>query len=136
MSTHEIPELDTPGLRRFGLIFAVIIAGLFGVLFPLVFGAGFAWWPWIVGAFFAGWSLLAPATLNGFYHLWMRFGLVMNAIVTRVVLGFVYYVVILPTGLIMRLRGKDPMQRRTHTPDKTYRVESTSSEPEQMRKPF
>jgi len=136
MSKHEIPELDAPGLRRFGLIFAAIIAGLFGLLFPLVFGVGFLWGPWIIVAVFAAWSLLAPATLKGFYHLWMRFGLVMNAIVTRVVLGFVFYCMIFPTGLILRLRGKDPMQRRIGTADKSYRVESTDSEPEQMRKPF
>lgn len=136
MAMHEIPELDTPGLRRFGLTFAAIVAGLFGVLFPVLFGAGFAWWPWIVGGFFAVWSLAAPATLKGFYYLWSRLGLVMNAVMSRVILGVVFYLVILPTGLFMRLRGKDPMHRRTHTPEKTYRVESKPTEPDQMRKPF
>lgn len=136
MVPQEIPELDTPGLRRFGLIFAAIVAVLFGLLLPLLFGFGYPWWPWIVAAVFAAWSLLAPASLKGFYHLWMRFGLIMNAIVSRVVLGAVFYLVVLPTGLILRMRGKDPMQRRTRTPEKSYRVASKPTEPEQMRKPF
>ena len=136
MAFTEIPELDTPGLRRFGLIFAAIIAVLFGLLLPLVFGFGWPWWPWLVAAGFAAWSLLAPATLNGFYRLWMRFGLVMNAIVSRLILGIVFYLVVLPTGLILRLLGKDPMRRQTRTPEESYRVESRDSEPEQMRKPF
>lgn len=136
MTMHEIPELDTPGLRRFGLTFAAIIAGLFGVLLPWLFGFEFPWWPWAVAAVFTAWSLLAPAALNGFYHLWMRFGFVMNAIVSRVILGVVFYLVVLPTGLILRLRGKDPMQRKTGTTAASYRVESKPPEPEQMRKPF
>lgn len=133
---HEIPELDRAGLRRFGLIFAAIIAALFGLIIPLIFGLRLAWWPWIVGAFFAGWSLLAPASLDGFYRLWMRFGFVMNAIVSRIILGAVYYLTVLPTGLILRLCGKDPMRRKLESGADSYRERSDDAEPERMRKPF
>lgn len=133
---QEIPALDTAGLRRFGLIFAAIISVLFGILFPLVFGTGILMWPWVVGGIFVAWSLLAPASLNGFYRLWMRFGFVMGAIMNRVILGIVYYLIVLPTGMILRCLGKDPMRRQIDPNVETYRIESNASDPERMDKPF
>ena len=133
---HEIPTLDAAGLRRFGLVFAAIIACLFGLLIPFIFEFRYPWWPWVVAAFFVSWSLLLPSSLNGFYRLWMRFGLVMNAIVSRILLGAVFYLVVLPTGLILRVRNKDPMRRGFDAEADTYRVGSRSAEPEQLRKPF
>jgi predicted membrane protein len=133
---HDIPTLDAAGLRRFGLIFAAIIACLFGLVFPFVFGFQIPWWPWVLAAFFVGWSLLKPSSLDGFYRLWMRFGLIMNAIVSRILLGAVFYLAVLPTGLILRIRHKDPMRRGFDTKADTYRISSSSAEPEQMRKPF
>jgi hypothetical protein len=82
------------------------------------------------------WSVLAPASLNGFYHLWMRFGMIMNAIVSRIILGIAYYLVVLPTGLVFKMLGKDPMRRKIEGPADTYRITSETSEPAQMRKPF
>ena len=133
---NPIPDLDAAGLRRFGLIFAGIVAGLFGVLIPLIFGLGFPWWPWLVGVVFVAWGLIAPGTMGGFYRLWMRCGLVLNAVMSRVILGLVYYLTVLPTGLIIRLRGKDPMRRGFDPGAGSYRVESEKPDPEQMHKPF
>ncbi len=132
----QIPELDRIGLRNFGLTFGAIIAALFGLLLPWLFGYGFPWWPWVAGAGFAGWALVAPMSLNPVYVAWMKFGLVINAVVTRIVLGVVFYLIVLPTGIIMRLRGGDPMRRKLDKEMPSYRVESQRSPPEQMRKPF
>ncbi|MDH3689203.1 MAG: SxtJ family membrane protein [Gammaproteobacteria bacterium] len=132
----EIPELDSQGLRRFGLTFSAIVAGLFGVVFPLVLSVGFPLWPWIIGGVVSAWALAAPATMGPFYRLWMRFGLVMNAIMSRIILGFVFYLIVLPTGWIIRLRGRDPMTRRMDSEKSTYRVASSNRPPSQMEKPF
>jgi hypothetical protein len=72
----------------------------------------------------------------GFYRLWARFGLVTNAVVSRIILGVVYYVIVLPAGLGTRIRGKDPMRRTAKMKTNTYRVTSRSNKPDQMRKPF
>lgn len=132
----QIPELDRSGLRNFGLTFGAIIAVLLGVVLPWLFSYGFPWWPWVVGAVFAVWALAAPDSLNPVYILWMKIGLVINAVVTRVVLGFVFYLIVLPTGLILRLRGGDPMRRKLDKGMTSYRVESQRSPPDQMQKPF
>ncbi len=133
---QTIPELDRAGLRNFGLLFGAIISILFGVVLPWLFGYRFPWWPWIIGSVFAAWALAAPNTLKPVYRLWMRFGLVINAVVNRVVLAAVFYLVVLPTGLILRLRGRDPMQRKFDKQTMSYRTKSRRAPSDQMQKPF
>lgn len=132
----DIPELDSAGLRRFALSFGAIIVGLFGLVLPVVLDASFPLWPWMIAAVMTAWGLSAPATIRPFYRLWMRFGLFMNRIMSRIVLGFVFYLVVFPTGLIIRLRGRDPMTRRIETHISSYRVKSNNRPPSQMEKPF
>jgi len=133
---EAIPELDRRGLRNFGLTFAGIVAVLFGLLLPWVFGHANPVWPWIVAAIFVLWSLALPKTLRVFYRLWMRFGLLLNAVMSRVILGIVFYLVVLPTGLIFRLRGRDPMRRSFDRNLESYRATSHRVPPEHMERPF
>ena len=128
-------NLTDKELRNFGLMFGGIIAAIFGLFFPLVFNTNWWKWPWIIGVIFSAWGLLLPATLQLFYKIWMKFGLVMNWIMTRIILGFVFYLVIFPIGLLMKLFGKDSMNRDLKD-TYSYRIESKSYLPEDMKRPF
>jgi hypothetical protein len=136
MNNVEIPVLNTNGLRRFGLTFGVIIGVFFGLLIPWLFRLNFPHWPWIVLLAFTLWSLVAPDSISIFYTFWMRFGLVLNAITSRIILGIVFYFVIMPIGLVMRLRGHDPMNRKFDRELDSYRIESDSKDKLRMEKPF
>ena len=133
---EAIPQLDKKGLRQFGLTFGAIIAGLFGVIIPWLFSLNYPYWPWVVLAVFVIWALLAPITIEPFYKLWMRFGLVLNFVMSRLILGIVFYLVVLPTGLIMRLKGGDPMNRGFDDHVESYRVKHESTNSKHMEKPF
>ena len=133
---QEIPELDAKGLRRFALIFALIVIGSFGVILPLASERGFFFLPWLIGGVFIAWGVLAPTSVRPFYRLWMRFGLLMNAIITRVVLGIVFYLMVLPFGIILRIRGSDPLKRLWDPAAVSYRVISDVQDPSQMERPF
>lgn len=133
---EPIPKLDNTGLRRFGITFGLIFISVFGVLLPLLFGLNFRLWPWLTGGFFVFWAVLAAASLNGFYQLWMRLGFVLNAVMSRLVLGIVFFCVVLPTGLVLKLRGQDPMQRKADANAVSYRVISKQTSKNNMEKPF
>jgi hypothetical protein len=133
---EAIPKLDKKGLRQFGFMFGGIIAGLFGVVLPWLFDFKYPYWPWVVLLVFFAWGLLAPNTIEPFYKLWMRFGLLLNAVMSRIILGIVYYLVVLPTGLIMKLKGHDPMKRKFDAGVKSYRIKNESVNKNQMEKPF
>jgi hypothetical protein len=133
---EPIPQLDRTDLRKFGLTFGLIIAAVFGVLLPLLLGLGYRLWPWVTGGIFTIWALAAPVSIGPFYRLWMRFGFVLNAVMSRLVLGAVFFIAVLPTGLVLKLRGKDPMQRKPDAQARSYRVISDRSSAKDMENPF
>ena len=133
---HKIPELDARGLRNFALTFAGVVAGLFGLILPLVIDARISWTPWVIALVVALWGLIAPSSVRPFYRLWMLFGRVMGAITSRVVLSIVFYLLVLPFGLVLRARGKDPLHRKWDHSAKSYRVNSENPDPSHMERPF
>lgn len=82
------------------------------------------------------WALLAPRSLKPVYGLWMKFGLLMNWINTRLILGIVFYGMILPIGMLMRLAGKDPMHRNLDSNADSYRVESQNESRDNVERPY
>jgi hypothetical protein len=123
-------------LRRFAWIFAALVALLFGLALPWLGERPWPWWPWAAAAAFVLWGLVAPTSVRGFYRLWMRFGQLMSRVTTRLVLAIVFYLVVLPTGLLLRLRGRDPLRRTWRSPEASYRVASRARAADDMRKPF
>ena len=134
--SREIPELNQKGLRNFAWMFAAMVASLFGLILPWLLDLDWPWEPWVIAIVFFAWGLVAPNTLRPFYRLWMRFGFVMNAIMTRIVLSVVFYAVFLPYGLVFRLVRKDPMHHIWEHQLPSYRVESRKLDQKHMRKPF
>ncbi len=57
-------------------------------------------------------ALLAPRLLGPVHKLWMKIADALAWFNTRVLLGVVYYLVMTPTGVVMRLVGRDPMDRQ------------------------
>lgn len=135
-AAHEIPELDRKGLRQFGLVTGGIVAGLFGLFFPWLLESALPSWPWVVFGILAFWSVGAPGTLRQVYRTWMRFGLLLSRITTPVVLGIVYFGVVTPMALVMRVAGRDPMARRFEKTIQSYRIPSRKVTREHMEKPF
>lgn len=133
---HPIRKLDKNSLREFGLLIGTIIAVLFGVLLPMLRHHYRPVWPWIVAGILWSWAIVAPATLNPVYQIWMRIGLILGWIETRIVLGIVFYVLILPMGLMLRLFNQDSMTRRFEANLSTYRIPSKQRSRESMEKPF
>jgi hypothetical protein len=133
---HAIPELDRKGLREFGLVTGGILAALFGLFFPWVFGRPIPYWPWVIAGVLAAWALAAPITLRPVYRAWMRLALVLSRITTPIIMAVVYFVVITPVAFVMRIVGRDPMARRFDPSAKSYRIPIKKRSKEHMERPF
>jgi len=138
MSHHEIPELDTRGLRQFGLMLAGVLVLIPGVLLPWI-----NQWQmlpnfyWIGGALIiAIWALTAPDSMRGLYRGWMRVAMLIGNVINFIVLAIVFYLVIFPMGAIMRLMGKDPLHRTLDCDAKSYRVISKVAPTNHVERPF
>ena len=135
--TMDIPTLDNAGLRKFGLTTGVIVVGLFAFLVPWIFDmATMPLWPWIVAGFLWLPAMFIPGVLRPVYSIWMKFGHVIGWINTRIILGVLFYAMVLPMGLIMRLFGKDPMARKVDNSASSYRVKSVNTPKDRLEKPF
>ena len=132
----EIVELDRKGLQKFAWMFSIVVAILFGLILPWFLNRDWSLIPWVVAMLFFVWGLIAPSTVRPFYRVWTRFGLIMNAIITRIILAAVFYIAILPFGIVFRLRGKDLMDRKWDHELHSYRVTSRKTNNRQMERPF
>ena len=136
MQHDDIPERDAAGLREFGLVTAAMLVALFGLLIPWLLSVSSPLWPWIMAGLLTIWAVIAPATLDPLYHGWMRIGLVMGWISSRIILATLFYLVFTPTGLAMRLGGYDPMKSRTERSANSCRRISSPRSIDHMEKPF
>lgn len=134
---NEIPKLDKKGLREFGLVTGGIVAGLFGLVLPLLFRHSLPAWPWVVATILVSLALLSPRSLGPVYQIWMRIGLVLGFINTRIILGIIFYTLFVPMGLVMRVFFKrDPMNRELDNNYGSYRILSGDRPSKLMEKPY
>jgi Saxitoxin biosynthesis operon protein SxtJ len=125
----------TKDLRQFGLL----VGGVFTVigLWPLVFrGESPRLWAMILGSLLIVLGGIAPQSLKQVQGGWMKVGHVLGAINTKIILGIIYYLLITPMGLVMRLMGKDPMHRAATRGTDTYRIVRVPRPRDHMRNQF
>lgn len=122
---HESFERDAAvqgsSNRTFGLVFAAVFV-IIGVL-PAVLGRSMRLWSLALAALFFAIALAAPGLLGPLNRLWTRFGLLLHRIVSPVVLGIMFFLVVTPIGLVMRAFGKDPLRLRFDKGARSYWVD-------------
>lgn len=124
-------------LRKFGLVMASAIIAVFGYALPWLFGRGTPTWPFVLGGVFAAFAFAWPRALGPVQRGWMKVGHALGWVNSRIILSLLFYVLVMPLGLLMRLLGKDTVARRRDPAAASYRIASTPSpDPKSMEKPF
>ncbi|HXN70000.1 MAG TPA: hypothetical protein VN926_20385 [Bradyrhizobium sp.] len=139
-SSHEVfvrdEKIVTGSDRSFGLVMALALAAVTALN---------AWhsgklWPWTGGlaALFVAAALLRPAVLHPLNLVWLRFGLLLHRVVNPVVMALLFYGTVLPTGLVMRLMGKDLLRLKRQPDADSYWIvrQPPGPSPETMRDQF
>ena len=117
-------EITRKQLRSFGFT----VGGIFALiaLWPLVIRAEDPrWWAVVVAGCLLVPAVVFPRSLTWVYKGWMALGHVLGWINTRIILGFIFYLIVTPIGIIRRWLGKDPMGRRLRPDLDSYRVTRT-----------
>jgi hypothetical protein len=138
-STHENYTRDeavAPGSdRNFGLVMAGALA-LLSILNGWHHGRVWPWTAAIAAAFLAG-ALLWPSALRPLNIVWMKFGLLLHKIVNPIVMGLLFFGTIWPTGLVMRLRGRDLLRLKREPASNSYWIaRPPGPQPETMKDQF
>lgn len=115
---HREEQVTGSSDRVFGLVFAVFFTVI--GCWPLFMGAAVRLWALGIAAVFLVLALIWPASLSGLNRWWMKFGVLIGKVVSPIALGLVFYLTILPIGLILRLSGKDLLRLKMDRAANTY----------------
>lgn len=129
-------ELAPGSDSGFGFLFAALFAVIGAALWA---GRGsVVAWPFAVSGAFVAAAVVRPGLLGPLNRAWFRFGLLLSRIVSPVVLAALFYAVVTPTGLAVRLLGKDPLRLRFDRQSESYWIHRTppGPEPAAMRNQF
>ena len=114
----HVAEVKGSTDRTFGLVFSTVFALI--AFYPLLAGGAIRLWSLIVAGIFLMLALVIPGVLAPANWLWMKFGELLHRIVSPVALGIVFYVAVLPTGLLLHLFGKDPLRLKIDRSASSY----------------
>ncbi len=131
----ELKPGTSEELRKFGLIMGGMLILFFGLLIPWIWAFAWPLWPWVAAGVFTAVALIYPPALQPAYWLWMRMGMALGWLNTRILLGFVFYAIIMPIGFVVRL-FHDPLRRRLVGDKTSYRQASKQPKSENLERPF
>ena len=113
--------------RSFGFVFAAFFA-LVG-LAPLLHKNTVHFWALGASAALLAIALAKPSLLRPANYLWTRAGWVLNLVVSPVVMGLLFFLIATPTGVLMRLSGKDPLRLKFDSGAASYWLPRTPPGP-------
>jgi len=122
--------------RMFGIVFAVVFAIV--ALWPLAEAGIVRILVVILAILMLVIAVVRPALLAPLNRAWTAFGMVLHRITNPLIMGFVFVGAVIPTALIMRALGKDPLRRRFDRNAKSYWIdrEPPGPEPTSMKQQF
>ena len=106
--------------RSFGVVFFIVFL-LIG-LWPILKGNELRIWSIVISLIFFILGLLNSKILTPFNKVWFRFGIFLGNFISPIIMGIVFFLVVTPTGLIMKLFRKDLINLRKNN-SSTYWIE-------------
>lgn len=112
----SVPNIGSE--RGFGLTFFVVFS-LIG-FWPSLNGENIHWWFVSIGVMLLVVSLVKPSLLSIPNKIWFKIGLYLGNIVAPLTMGLIFFFVVTPTGIIMKVLGKDPLKEKFDSKATTY----------------
>ena len=106
--------------RNFGLVFFFIF--LVVSIWPITHNESPRIWSAIISLAFLILVLTRSILLTPLNRLWTKFGIILGSIIAPIVMGVVFFLVITPIGLVMKIIGKDLLSIKYDKKKETYWV--------------
>ena len=119
--------------RSFGLVF--FIAFLIIGLWPLAHDGSVRFWSLIIASIFLFLGILNSKILTPLNVLWSKFGELLGIVIAPIVMGIIFFLVVTPTGLIMRMFGKDLLRNKFQINNESYWIKREKNK-STMKKQF
>ena len=115
-------EINIPSNKNFGIVFFIFF--LIISLWPLQNNEEIRIWFLLISIIFLILGLLNSKILTPLNKLWFKFGIFLGKIISPLIMGIIFFLVVTPIGFIMRLTGKDLLNLK-YQDSKSYWIEKT-----------
>ena len=114
-------EIKLGSNRSFGIVFFIVFVLI--ATYPLLNQGEVRIWPLIISFVFLFLGLLNSKILTPLNKLWFRFGLFLGKIISPIIMGVIFFLVVTPIGLLMRFFGKDVLNLKLNKKKSSYWIE-------------
>ena len=101
---------DKKAIRNFGIVFLFVLSAIGGLLIYKGRDVGYVWLGF--GGLFFLLGLWVPLALKGVYQVWMGLAVVLGYFMSRIILSLIFYLVVTPIGLLLKILGKDILNQQ------------------------
>ena len=115
-------EIKIGSNRGFGIVFFVVF--LLIAIYPLLKGSDLRIWSLIISFIFLVLGLTKSNLLTPLNKLWFKFGLFLGKIISPLIMGLIFFAVVTPIGILMRMLRKDLLNLKFNK-KKSYWIEKT-----------
>ena len=118
------PKIKLPTNRNFGIVFFVVF--LIIAIWPILNENDIRLWSLIISLIFLILGIANSKLLTPLNKIWFKFGIFLGNFIAPIVMGFVYFFVVTPTGLIMKILGKDLLNLKKNNKE-TYWIKKDNT---------
>ena len=126
-------DIKTSSNRSFGVLFFIVFFII--ALWPLKSQGDLRLWSFILSIAFLILGIINSKFLTPLNKLWFKFGIILGSIVSPFIMGIIFFLVVTPIGIIMRLLGKDLLRIVKNKTVETYWI-NRNKEKSRMKKQY
>jgi len=115
-------EIKISSNRSFGIVFFIVF--LIIAIYPIFKSEDVRLWSLVISIIFLILGLINSNFLAPLNKLWFKFGIFLGKIISPIIMGIIFFLVVTPIGFIMRLSGKDLLNLK-YNKNKSYWIEKT-----------
>ena len=115
-------EIKIGSNRSFGIVFFIVF--LLISIYPLLNNESIRFWSLTISLIFLILGIFNSKFLTQLNKIWFKFGILLGKIISPLVMGFIFFFVVTPIGLLMKLFKKDLLNLK-YSKDKSYWIEKT-----------
>jgi len=116
--------MKLPSNKNFGIVFCIVF--LIVAIYPLINNSEIRIWSIILALIFLILGLINSQFLTPLNRVWFKFGIFLGKFVSPVAMGLVFFLVVTPTGMIMKLLKKDILKLKKNN-NKSYWIERSEN---------
>lgn len=113
---------NLPSNRNFGIVFFIVF--LLIAIYPIINSESIRIWSLIIASIFFILGIINSKLLTSLNKIWFKFGLLLGKVISPLIMSLIFFFVVTPIGLLMRLLGKDLLNLKLNK-NSTYWVEKS-----------